>query len=94
MALAMHEGKIHLTLRNPEDADTLKIASIDTREILGNGPTPQNTGGRRAAAKPTVVYRDREVPAAPAPEQPYKVTVIKRTGTTTTETAEDKNKGK
>lgn len=91
MALAMHEGKIHLTLRNPEDVDTTKVASLDTRELLGNGPTPSSGGTRRAPAKTTVVYRDREVPvAAPVVEQPYKVTVIKKANSTTTETAQDK----
>lgn len=91
MALAMHEGKIHLTLRNPEDSDTTKVASLDTRELLGNGPSPSSGGARRAApAKTTVVYRDREVPVATAPVQPYKVTVIKKATSTTTETAQDK----
>ena len=36
-------------------------------------------------------YRDREVPvAAAAPVEPYKVTVIKKANSTTTETAQDK----
>jgi pilus assembly protein CpaB len=92
MALAMHEGKIHLTLRNPEDADTLaKIASIDTRELLG-GAAPSAAGPRRAAAPRVVTkYVDRpvETPAA-APQQPYKVTVIKKAKAEATETAQDK----
>jgi pilus assembly protein CpaB len=79
MALAMHEGKIHLTLRNPEDADTTKVASLDTRELLGNGPVA-STGRRSAPSR--VVYRDRtvSVPApAPVPVQDTKVTVIRGT---------------
>jgi len=78
MALAMHEGKIHLTLRNPEDLDTLKVLpSVDTREILGGGG-PVAVATRRSA--PRVVYKDRVVEKqmpAPAPEQPIRVTVIK-----------------
>jgi pilus assembly protein CpaB len=76
MALAMHEGKIHLTLRNPEDQDTTKVASIDTREMLGMGG-PAAAGPRRAAPRERVVYRNRDVPVqAPAPVN-TKVTVIK-----------------
>jgi pilus assembly protein CpaB len=81
MALAMHEGKIHLTLRNPEDVDTLKVLpSVDTHEILGNGGPVAAAPRRRAAApREKIVYRD--VPAqqaAPAP--PPKITVIKGGG--------------
>jgi pilus assembly protein CpaB len=75
MALAMHEGKIHLTLRNPEDADTLKLASVSTSQILGKSPAAPSSGVRRAA--PTVVYRDRAVPVAAEPPPNTKVTVIK-----------------
>jgi pilus assembly protein CpaB len=81
MALAMHEGKIHLTLRNPEDADTLKLASVSTGEMLGSGNAPVSSAprGPRTAARstaPRVEYRDRVV-QAPVKEEPYKVTVIK-----------------
>lgn len=76
MALAMHEGKIHLTLRNPEDADTLSnLASVDTRQIIGNQPVA--AAAKRGAPRERVVYRDREVPVQQAPAQPPpKVTVI------------------
>jgi pilus assembly protein CpaB len=81
MALAMHEGKVHLTLRNPEDADTLKLASVSTNEMLGSGnpavaAAPRGTGRRSAPAATKIEYRDRVV-QAPAPAEPYKVTVIK-----------------
>jgi pilus assembly protein CpaB len=81
MALAMHEGKIHLTLRNPEDVDSTKVASIDTRELLG-GSRPAPTAGGRRAARTSVVYRDRPVQVAapaPVPVQDTKVTVIRGT---------------
>ncbi len=77
MALAMHEGKIHLTLRNPEDADTLKLASISTGEMLGTGnPAPARSTARSAPRpKPEPA---RPVATAPAPPPlPTKVTVIK-----------------
>jgi pilus assembly protein CpaB len=42
LALGLHEGKIHLVLRNPEDADTLRVAGMSTDDML-NGRTPQST---------------------------------------------------
>jgi pilus assembly protein CpaB len=72
LALGMHEGKIHLTLRNPEDADTLStLTSISTRQILGNAAPPEQP---RVAAAPRRAVR-REAPA-PEPE-PYKPSVIR-----------------
>jgi hypothetical protein len=90
MALAMHEGKVHLTLRNPEDADTMKVASLDTRELLGNGPVPSAGPRHYSAPKEKIVYRDNPVAPAPPPAQPYKVTVIKKGKDQTTEPASDK----
>jgi len=90
MALAMHEGKIHLTLRNPEDTDSSKVASLDTRELLGNQPVASSGPRRSAPAKEKIVYRDSPVAVQPAPELPYKVTVIKKSKSETTETAQDK----
>ena len=91
MALAMHEGKIHLTLRNPEDADTTaKIASIDTRQLLGgSAPAPASTH-RYTAPKEKIVYRDAPTPVQQAPAEPYKVNVIKKAKTETTQPASDK----
>jgi len=88
----MHEGKIHLTLRNPEDADTTaKIASIDTRQLLGGTSPAPSAGPRRySAPKEKIVYRDAPQQAAPPPAQPYKVTVIKKGKDQTTEPASDK----
>ncbi len=90
MALAMHEGKIHLTLRNPEDVDTTKVASLDTRELLGNGPVPSAGPRRSAPPKERIVYKEAPTPVQQAPAQPYKVTVIKKSKSETTETAQDK----
>jgi len=80
MALAMHEGKIHLTLRNPEDADTLRLASISTGEMLGTGnPAPARPAARTASRSRTAPERPvAQAPApAPVPAQPTKITVIK-----------------
>lgn len=35
LALSLQEGKIHLVLRNPEDNETSTVASLSTREMLG-----------------------------------------------------------
>jgi pilus assembly protein CpaB len=38
LALAEHEGKIHLVLRNPDDQAEVTVASLSTREMLGHQP--------------------------------------------------------
>lgn len=48
LALGLHEGKIHLVLRNPEDADTLRVGAVDTHGMVG-GETP--SVGRRSIAR-------------------------------------------
>lgn len=93
MALAMHEGKIHLTLRNPEDVDTTKVASIDTRQLLGNSSPAVASSGARRSSPSKVVYRDREVKVAATPVPVpvnTKVTVIRGTKQEEKEPANDK----
>jgi pilus assembly protein CpaB len=41
LALGLHEGKIHLVLRNPEDADTMRVAGLSTGEMLDGKPGPK-----------------------------------------------------
>jgi pilus assembly protein CpaB len=60
LALGLHEGKVHLVLRNPGDADTMRVASLDTHEMLGSEPTrmasaprPRSGKGKAAPAKET-----------------------------------------
>ena len=76
LALGLHEGKLHLVLRNPQDSDTMRVASLDTREMLGGEPsrTPvaRGRGGSHAKAAP------KEAPAPPRPMaqvRPVKPTV-------------------
>ena len=77
MALAMHEGKIHLTLRNPEDRDSVKLASMSTGELLGSGnPAPTRTVTRSASRPKSEPARPVATAPAPPP-QPTKITVIK-----------------
>jgi pilus assembly protein CpaB len=65
LALAEHEGKIHLVLRNPEDQTEVTVASLSTREMLGHQAplaqaAPSRGPQRRAAyssAPPVVAMR-------------------------------------
>jgi pilus assembly protein CpaB len=51
LALGLHEGRLHLVLRNPEDSDTVQVAAINTPQML-NGTTPgSNDAVRRAAVR-------------------------------------------
>ncbi len=80
LALGLHEGKIHLVLRNPQDADTMRVASLDTREMLGGEPTrmastPRGKGGSRGKAT-AVTTKETPAPARPvAQARPTKPTV-------------------
>lgn len=55
LALALHEGKLHLVLRNPEDSDTLRVAALGTSEMLTGNPTN--------VSKPRSVSRAKSRPA-------------------------------
>jgi pilus assembly protein CpaB len=76
LALGLHEGKIHLVLRNPEDADTLGVAGMSTDEMLnGKAMTAIKTTlskGKAAAAR-RAPDRNPEAVAAtnPAPSPRY-----------------------
>ena len=39
LALGLHEGKIHLVLRNPEDSETPTVAGLNTRQMLSGDMT-------------------------------------------------------
>lgn len=57
VALGLHEGKLHLVLRNPEDGDTLPVAGLNTSEMLSGTTRVATSSPKRAAqtSKPTVV---------------------------------------
>jgi Flp pilus assembly protein CpaB len=78
LALGMSEGKIHLTLRNPDDSDTLSLAAINTRQILGGAAAPAPSA--RPAARPAARRAEPAKPTQPVvapPPPPYKPSVIK-----------------
>ena len=53
LALALHEGKLHLVLRNPEDSDTTTVLSLNTNEMLNGraGTMPRSTAHAKGAKK-------------------------------------------
>ena len=80
LALGLHEGKVHLVLRNPGDADTVRVASLDTKEMLGGQPTKLAStsslrhGGRGKAAPPKEAAADQPARTM-AQTRPVKQTV-------------------
>jgi pilus assembly protein CpaB len=64
LALGLSEGRLHLVLRNPEDTDTVQVASINTPQML-MGLTPSSTAAvRRAPSKAS------KAPATPVESRP------------------------
>lgn len=84
LALALHEGKIHLVLRNPDDQELVQVASLSTREMLDRKAmaTRTTSSPRRAASTPSQVAYSK-----PAP--PANVRVIKGAAITTTPAVDD-----
>ena len=77
LALALHEGKLHLVLRNPEDSDTLRVASLNTNEMLngGAGSVPRSTAHARGRAKPAPTTQATPPPQRVQTQRPTKPTV-------------------
>jgi len=75
LALGLHEGKVHLVLRNPTDTDTTRVASLDTQEMLGEAHKVAPTGGHRGHGK-AAPPKETPAPARPMVQaRPPKVTV-------------------
>jgi pilus assembly protein CpaB len=75
LALAMHEGRIHLVLRNPDDQSVAPVASLSTREMLGTGPAPKIAAAPRRTSAPNTTYVPMPVPMKE--RQPGKVRIIR-----------------
>ena len=79
LALALHEGKLHLVLRNPEDSDTTTVLSLNTNEMLNgqagtmprSGPRERRKAPQQSAAVPQPVH-------TPAPTDEAVVRIIRR----------------
>jgi Flp pilus assembly protein CpaB len=78
LANGMHEGKVHLTLRNPEDQDTLTLAAINTRQVLGSSAAPAPAPRvNRAPSRPVVRQQAAPVQPPAVKPEPYKPSVIR-----------------
>jgi pilus assembly protein CpaB len=83
LALGLHEGKLHLVLRNPQDSDTLHVASLGTQEMLGGEPTRMASapvtkrGKARAAASKPSTEPQQIRPIAQARPQKSTVRIIR-----------------
>jgi pilus assembly protein CpaB len=63
LTLGMHEGKIHLVLRNPVDHQIVEVKPTNTKEVFGLAAEKKTT--RRRPPKRTVVKQPE-----PEPEEP------------------------
>lgn len=68
LALGMHEGRIHLVLRNPVDNEIVAVNPTNTREVFGLAQKKRAPVRRRAPR--TVIVKKEE---APPPEPSYTV---------------------
>lgn len=67
LALGLHEGRLHLVLRNPEDSDTVQVASLSTPQMLA-GLTPSSTAAVRRS--PSRVTKASKAPTTPSETRP------------------------
>ncbi|HYM80485.1 MAG TPA: Flp pilus assembly protein CpaB [Candidatus Limnocylindria bacterium] len=84
LALALHEGKVHLVLRNPDDQDEVDVTSLSTGQMLGRGAAPAPAPIRRSVApRPSQQVTTSLTKPVAKPDKP-KVRVFR--GTNMTET--------
>jgi pilus assembly protein CpaB len=88
LALSQHEGEIHLVLRNPEDQDTLKVASLSTRQMLGHTPAIHKEAPARVAARSRTAPPATQVAVVKPADRP-KVRIIRSASVTETPAVSD-----
>jgi Flp pilus assembly protein CpaB len=71
LALGMHQGRVHLVLRNPVDHEMVASKSTDTKQVLGLYRTARKKP-TRTAPKPEPVPEPE-----PVPVEPHKFTIIR-----------------
>jgi len=88
LALAEHEGKIHLVLRNPGDTDEPEVASLSTDEMLG-----QRKAAAPASSPAPRAYRHSSMPVRPVSSGPKpNVRIIRSASVTETPAVSDSAK--
>jgi len=95
LALALHEGKLHLVLRNPVDRELANVRPTTTSDITGMGEArPQVARAPKPApSKPVVMIAAPPPPVAvkPAPDPTY--TIIRDGKIQEQESPTEKNRG-
>jgi pilus assembly protein CpaB len=61
LALGIHQGKVHLSLRNPVDHEQVVSTKTDTRTVLGIASTKKKTTRRRSAPRRRTVTKKAPV---------------------------------
>jgi pilus assembly protein CpaB len=67
LTLGMHEGRIHLVLRNPVDSQIVAMKPSDTREVFGLAAPKTTAAARPSPQKPEVVYVEKKPEIVPTP---------------------------
>ncbi len=76
LALGLHEGRLHLVLRNPNDEDTAPVGALDTSGMLGSVQAKAPDPRSRAVARGRPAPKETPVAARPAAQsRPVKETV-------------------
>ena len=75
LALALHEGKLHLVLRNPEDGDTLRVAALDTNQMLNGNAAAAAPVNKKVSTKSSKPARTEPAPERAVVARPTKPTV-------------------
>jgi pilus assembly protein CpaB len=80
LALGLHEGQIHLVLRNPEDSDMLSINGMTTSEMVnGTAAPPRVTKSKKSSSSPKATTTTvAQAPTPRAARQPKPVVRIIR----------------
>ena len=60
LALAQHQGELHLVLRNPDDQEQVPVASLSTGQMLNLG-APRSSGGGARRAAPAAEPADKKI---------------------------------
>lgn len=89
LALAQHEGKIHLVLRNPEDQAEVKVASLSTRQMLGHEPIVAKAAPSREPRRRSDVAGPAQPVFAMRPSDKPKIRIIRSASVTETPAVTD-----
>ena len=67
LTLGMHEGRLHLVLRNPVDSEIVALNPTDTRQVLGLTAPKPVASRPYTRQKPEIVYVEKKPEVVPTP---------------------------